>query len=68
MRRNMLSNTGYRGNQVECSSGAGIERCIAGECELRNQEQLSVELPRIGAGCGKEIEGAEAFAGGHPEV
>ena len=30
--------------------GAGGERGVAGECELRSQEQSAVELPGIGAG------------------
>ena len=27
------------------------KRPVAGECQFRGQEQFSVELPRIGAGC-----------------
>ena len=30
--------------------GAGGERGVAGECELRGQEQSAVEFPGIGAG------------------
>ncbi len=33
-----------------CSHGAGRERGVAGECQLRGEEQFFVELPRIGAG------------------
>ncbi len=32
------------------AGGAGGERGVAGECELRGQEQSAVELPGIGAG------------------
>ena len=33
-----------------CIRGAGGKRSVAGKCELRGQEQFSVELPRIRAG------------------
>ena len=34
------------------------ERGVAGECELRGQEQSAVELPRIGAGRGRQAQSA----------
>jgi len=33
--------------QAGCSHGARVERRVAGECQLRGEEQFSVELPRI---------------------
>jgi len=41
---------------------------VAGECELRGQEQPALELPGIRAGCGRQAQSAQVFADGHPEV
>jgi S1-C subfamily serine protease len=41
------------------ASGAGGERGVAGECQLRGQEQFSVELPRIRAGSFGQAQGTE---------
>ena len=43
----------------QCGGGAGGERGVAGECELRGEEQFALELPGIGAGGGGETQSAE---------
>jgi S1-C subfamily serine protease len=37
--------------KLNASAAAGGKRGVAGECELRGQEQSAVELPGIRAGC-----------------
>jgi hypothetical protein len=39
--------------------GAGRERRVAGECELRGEEQFPSELPGIGAGGVGQAAGAQ---------
>jgi hypothetical protein len=41
-----------------CVGGFGRIGFVAGKCQLRGQEQFSVELPRIRAGRGKQVESA----------
>ena len=48
--------------------GAGGERGVAGECELRGQKQFAFEFPGIRAGRFRQTQSAEVFADGHPEV
>jgi hypothetical protein len=47
-RRGVGGRAGQRGRrgvgQVECAGGAGVERGVAGERELRHQEQLFVSF------------------------
>lgn len=41
-----------------CVGGAGSNRGTARECELCGEDQPALELPEIGAGSGRQIEGA----------
>jgi hypothetical protein len=43
---------------VKLNAGAALATSVAGECELRGQEQFSVELPGIRAGCFGQTESA----------
>jgi hypothetical protein len=58
-----LVDVGQRGGrgvgQVERAGGAGHERGVAGERELRGEEQLLVEFPGIRAGSVREAQRAE---------
>ena len=45
--------------KLDAAGGAGGERGVAGECELRGQEQSAVELPGIGAGRVGQAQSAE---------
>ena len=39
----------FSARRPPCEGGVLIERCVAGKCELRGEEQFPSQLPRIGA-------------------